>query len=109
GAKRSCSGCISRLLEIELSAGSSSTFGPAPLESAPKRMVFPRQFHSSVRVSIALTEGGVRSADLIGTITAVGRSWRAGAQSQEAFISTCLSALGTDRAMEAWYHSPLHE
>src|SRR5262249_13895007 len=51
----------------------------------------------------------VRSADLIGTVTAVGRSWRAGAQSQEAFTSTCLSALATDRAMEAWYHSPLHE
>jgi len=40
-------------------------------------MVFPRQFHSSIRVSMSLTGAAVRSADLIGTITAVGRAWRA--------------------------------
>jgi len=40
------------LLEIELSAGSSSTFGPVPLASAPKRMISPRQFQSSIRVSM---------------------------------------------------------
>ena len=30
-------------------------------------------------------------------------------RSFEAFHSACLSALVTDRAMEAWYHPPLHE
>jgi len=52
---------ISRRLEIELSAGSSSTFGPVPLASAPRRMVCPRQFQSSVRVSMAFTTAHPRN------------------------------------------------
>jgi hypothetical protein len=43
-----------------------------PRASAPKRMVFPRHLHSSIRVSIALIRAAVRSAGVSGTATPAG-------------------------------------